>query len=51
MLRALELREFEGLRYREIAEVCGISLANVKVRAHRAMKELRRIFKELEQEP
>ena len=34
------LREYEGLSYREIAEVVGISEANVKVRLHRARKAL-----------
>lgn len=48
MREVLVLSRFGDLRYREIAEVCGISVANVKVRAHRAMNELRRIFKELE---
>lgn len=34
------LREYEALSYREIAEVVGISEANVKVRLHRARKAL-----------
>ncbi len=46
----LVLSRFAGLRYKEIAEVCEISVENVKVRAHRAMRELRRICQELEQE-
>lgn len=48
MREVLVLSRFGDLRYREIAEVCGISVANVKVRAHRDMKELRRVFLELE---
>lgn len=39
---ALELREFEGLRYREIAEVMDISLNEVKVLLHRGRKLLAR---------
>ena len=48
MREVLVLSRFGDLRYHEIAEVCGLSLANVKVRAHRAMNELRRVFLELE---
>ena len=33
--RALVLREFEGLKYREIAEVMGVTLNDVKVLIHR----------------
>lgn len=40
--KALELREFEGLRYREIAEVMDISLNEVKVLLHRGRKLLGR---------
>ena len=40
--KALELREFEGLRYREIAEVMDISLNEVKVLLHRGRKLLAR---------
>ena len=39
---AIELREFEGLRYREIAEVMDISLNEVKVLLHRGRKLLAR---------
>lgn len=46
----LVLSRFENLKYREIASVCGLSLENVKVRAHRAMRELRRILEEMERE-
>jgi RNA polymerase sigma-70 factor (ECF subfamily) len=42
--QALELREFEGLRYREIAEVMDISLNEVKVLLHRGRKLLARIL-------
>lgn len=40
--KALGLREFEGLRYREIAEVMDISLNEVKVLLHRGRKLLAR---------
>ena len=40
--QALELREFEGLRYREIAEVMDVSLNEVKVLLHRGRKLLAR---------
>ena len=38
--RALTLREFEGLKYREIADVMGVSLNEVKVLIHRGRKQL-----------
>ncbi len=37
---ALTLREFEGLKYREIAEVMGVSLNDVKVLIFRGRKQL-----------
>lgn len=42
---ALELREFEGLRYREIAEVMDVSLNEVKVYLHRGRKMLARALR------
>ncbi len=46
--RAVVLREFEGLKYREIADVLGVSLNEVKVLIHRGRKQLakrlRRVF-------
>lgn len=49
----LVLSRFAGMKYREIAESCGLSLANVKVRAHRAMRALQAALEELgyENEP
>ncbi len=44
----LVLSRFENMKYREIAEVCQISVEAVKVRAHRALRELSQIFRELE---
>ena len=46
----LVLSRFENMKYREIAELCQESVGTIKVRAHRAMRELRRIFLELEHE-
>jgi RNA polymerase sigma-70 factor (ECF subfamily) len=40
--KALELREFEGLRYREIGRVMDLSLNEVKVLLHRGRKMLAR---------
>ena len=37
---AVSLREFEGLKYREIAEVMEVSLSEVKVLIHRGRKQL-----------
>jgi hypothetical protein len=36
------LRDVEGLSPQEIAQITGLSVANVKVRTHRARRELRR---------
>jgi len=38
--QALYLREFDGLKYREIAEAMGVSLNDVKVLIHRGRKML-----------
>ena len=40
----LILRRLQGMKYKEIADVTGCSLSAVKVRAHRALKELRIVF-------
>lgn len=40
--KALELREFEGLRYKQIAEVLDLGLNEVKVLLHRGRKLLAR---------
>jgi len=44
---ALILSRYEGMKYAEIAELAGCSVENVKVRVHRAMKDLKKIFLEL----
>lgn len=46
---ALLLSRYQGLRYREIAELLNCSEANVKVRVFRAIQDLRKIFRQLEQ--
>lgn len=46
----LVLSRFENMKYREIADLLQESVGTIKVRAHRAMKELRRIYLELERE-
>ena len=50
MREVLVLSRYQGLRYSEIADLCQDSVGAIKVRAHRAMRELRRIVLELEQE-
>lgn len=44
----LVLSRYHGFSYAEIAEIAGTTTGAVKVRAHRAMRELRRKFEELE---
>jgi DNA-binding NarL/FixJ family response regulator len=44
----LVMSRFEELKYEEIAEATGLSLANVKVRIHRAIKKLREVYFQLE---
>ena len=46
----LLLSRYQGLRYREIAEMLNCSEANVKVRVFRAIQDLRKIFRQLEQQ-
>jgi len=44
----LVLKEYEGLTYREIGSIMGITEGNVKVRVFRGREKLERIFKERE---
>lgn len=46
----LLMSRYQGLRYREIADILHCSEANVKVRVFRAMQDLREIFKKLERQ-
>ena len=46
----LVLSRYRDLKYQEIAEILEISVEAVKTRVHRAMRDLRRIFLELEQQ-
>jgi RNA polymerase sigma factor (sigma-70 family) len=43
----LVLARYQELRYDEIAELLNIDVGTVKVRVHRALKQLREIFKDL----
>ena len=45
----LVLSRYEGLSYKEIAEVLQTTVGAVKVRAHRDIRELRREYEKLEQ--
>jgi RNA polymerase sigma-70 factor (ECF subfamily) len=47
----LVLSRYEGLSYAEIAERCESTVGAIKVRAHRAMRELRQRIEELEHAP
>jgi RNA polymerase sigma-70 factor (ECF subfamily) len=47
----LVLARFHGLPYDRIAETLGIEVGTVKVRVHRAMKQLRTMFFRLEEAP
>jgi RNA polymerase sigma-70 factor (ECF subfamily) len=47
----LVLSRYEGMSYAEIAEVCETTVGAIKVRAHRAMRELRHHFEELQEAP
>jgi RNA polymerase sigma-70 factor (ECF subfamily) len=41
------LKHLEGLDYREIADILGVEVAALKVRAHRGREKLRRILEEM----
>ena len=45
----LQLSRYENLKYEQIAEVLNISVSLVKVRVFRAIKQLRKIYLELEE--
>ncbi len=46
----LLLSRYQGLRYREIADLLQCSEANVKVKVFRAIQDLRKIFQQLEKQ-
>jgi RNA polymerase sigma-70 factor (ECF subfamily) len=41
------LARYEGMKHEHIADVLGIETGAVKVRIHRAMRELRHVFRQL----
>ncbi len=45
----LVLFRFQGLKLREIADLLGVQVGTVKVQVHRALKELGRIYGELQE--
>lgn len=45
----LVMSRYQGLKYKEIAEILQCTEANVKVRVYRAVQELRQIYLQLEQ--
>jgi RNA polymerase sigma factor (sigma-70 family) len=44
----LVLSRFQELKYEQIAEVLGCEASTVKVKVHRALKELREVFRQIE---
>lgn len=44
----LVLSRFQGMKYQDISQVLGCSLASVKVQVHRAIKDLRKTYLELQ---
>lgn len=40
----IELSRFQGLKYREISEITGLSETAIKVKAHRAINKLRELY-------
>ena len=43
----IELARFQGLKYREIAEITGNTIPAIKVKVHRAINKLRELFFEI----
>jgi DNA-directed RNA polymerase specialized sigma24 family protein len=46
----LVLARYRDMKYEQIAEILGIEVGAVKVRVHRAVRELREIFLQLRDE-
>ena len=42
------LSKYQGLKYKEIGEMLGVSESNIKLRVFRALKDLKEIYNELE---
>jgi RNA polymerase sigma factor (sigma-70 family) len=40
----IELSRFQDLKYSEISEITGDSIANIKVKVHRAIKKLKEVY-------
>ena len=40
----LVLSKFQGMKYEEISEITGMTVAAIKVNVHRAMKQLREVY-------
>ena len=38
------LSRFQGMKYREISEITGYSIGNIKIKIHRAMQKLRTFY-------
>lgn len=47
----LVLARYQDMRYEQIAEILGVEIGTVKVRVHRAVRELREIFLQLRENP
>ncbi|MDX1943602.1 MAG: sigma-70 family RNA polymerase sigma factor [Saprospiraceae bacterium] len=45
----LVLTRFQNLKYSEVAEILGMTESNAKVKAHRAIKQLRELYFKMEQ--
>ncbi|MBI9061308.1 MAG: RNA polymerase sigma factor [Marinilabiliaceae bacterium] len=43
----IALHRFQGMKYDEVASITGLTVAAIKVRAHRAMEKLRKYYFEL----
>jgi RNA polymerase sigma-70 factor (ECF subfamily) len=46
----LVLSRFEDMKYADIADLTGVSVATIKVRVHRALNDLRRLFRQVSKE-
>ena len=44
----LVLSRFQGMKYEQIGQILNITVPNVKVRVHRALKKLKEYYLEIE---